>query len=476
MGALTDLGKKELIFTLGRYISYFFQIIKGFLLAKILGPELFGFFGIFLLVQQYLVYSNFGIQYALNIKLSVNDSHKSTLSKSIKSIIDSSFTLIIFSSSLLLIVSLFLIYLKIDFNFVVPKSHFIIGLLVITILFHVQEVFLNVFRIKKEFYVILFTEICISISAIVVIPFFDGIELLYAVIISWILALILSVTIFKINYKHTIKWDVKMVKPLLAVGLPFLLYNFSFNLISMASRSFVAYSFKINEMGFFTFAVSLTTAIMLVFKSVSWIIYPRLITQLSDSTLSNKQLESLLFGLTKKTLAVLFILILSSIIFLPLIFYFLPKYSVSYNTVVILLINQIVINSAFALTSYLVGRNMFNVLISSSIFALVFCVFLMFIFTSYNLDYAWVAFANLVGSFIFVNYLIFITCKKQKLSYRFIFNSFNFFIQLSLIIFALLTLYDYSIIGIIIFFITMLIFLKNDILSIFKIIKSKIST
>mgnify|MGYP001064754520 CR=1 FL=1 len=475
MEVLTDLGKKELIFTIGRYIGYSFQILKGFLLAKILGPELFGFFGVFLLVQQYLVYSNFGIQYALNIKLSVNDNNKSTLSKSIKSIIDSSFTLIIFSSCLLLIVSLFLIYSKIDFNFVVPKSHFIIGLLVITILFHIQEVFLNVFRIKKEFYVILFTEICISISAIVVIPFFDGIELLYAVIISWILALILSVTIFKINFKHTIRWDIKMVKPLLAVGLPFLLYNFSFNLISMASRSFVAYNYKISEMGFFTFAVSLTTAIMLVFNSVSWIIYPRLITQLSDNALINRQLESLLFGLTKKTLAVLFVLTLSSIMFLPLIFSFLPKYSVSYNTVVVLLINQIAINSAFALTSYLVGRNMFKVLISSSIFALVFCCLLMFLFTSLNFDYAWIAFANLIGSMVFFNYLIFITCRKQKLNYRYLFSSFNFFIQINLIAFALFTLFDFPILGLIIFSVIMMIFLKNDVFEVFKIIKSKIS-
>lgn len=476
MGVLVDLGKKELIFTIGRYFTYFFQIIKGFLLAKILGPELFGFFGIFLLVQQYLVYSNFGIQYALNVKLSVNNENQSTLSKSIKSIIDSSFSFTIFSSSFLLIVSLFLIYLNIDLNYVLPTSHFIIGLLAITILFHIQEVFLNVFRIKKEFYVILFTEIIISISAILVIPFFEGIELLYAVIISWILALIVSLTIFKINYKHTLSWDTKMFKPLISVGLPFLLFNFSFNLIPMVSRSFVAYNFNISEMGFYTFAVSLTTAIMLVFRSVTWIIYPRLINQLSDNTILNKEQETLLFGLTRKTLAVLFILIFPSIIFLPLIYYFMPDYSDSYKSVVILLINQLTINSAFALTSYLVGRNMFNVLILSSIFALIFCIFLMFFFNSYNLDYSWVAFANLVASFILVNYLIFITCKKQKLSYGFVFNSFNFFMQISLIVFALLILYDYSIIGVIIFFITMLIFLKNDILSILKIIKSKTFT
>ena len=77
MGILNDFGKKELIFTFGRYISYFFQIVKGFLLAKILGPELFGVFGVFMLIKQYLVYSNLGIQYALNIKLSVDNNFDS---------------------------------------------------------------------------------------------------------------------------------------------------------------------------------------------------------------------------------------------------------------------------------------------------------------------------------------------------------------------------------------------------------------
>ena len=474
MGILTDFGKKELIFTLGRYIVYFFQIIKGFLLAKILGPELFGLFGIFMLVHQYLVYSNFGIQYALNVKLSVSNDNVSSFSSSVKSIIDSSFSLSVISSVFLIIASIILIYINIDLNIVVPKLHLIIGLLVITILFHFQEVFLNVFRIQKKFYVILFTEILISISAIIVIPFFNGLELLYAVIISWFFALILSLSIFKLNYKKTINWDTRMVKPLLLVGVPFLLYNFSFNLISMASRSFVALNFQISEMGIYTFAVSLTTAIMLVFNSISWIIFPRLITQLSDNTLSSKEQETLLFGLTRKTLAVLFILIISSIIFLPLIFYFLPDYSISFNIVVVLLINQIVINSAFALVSYLVGRDMFKALISSSIISLIICCSLMGLFTNLKLDYAWIAFANLIGSLVFVNYLLLITCRIQKLNYKYLFNSFNFFIQLSLIIFAFLTLTNLFFLGFIFCSIIICYFVKNEILEIFHIIKFKI--
>lgn len=475
MEILSGLGKKELIFTLGRYITYFFQIIKGFLLAKVLGPELFGVFGIFLLVQQYLVYSNFGIQYALNIKLSVDNVNQSILSKNIKAIIDSSFTLTSASSILLIITSLILIYWNIDFNIVIPKSHFIIGLLLVTILFHIQEVFLNIFRIQKKFYVILTTEILIAISSIIVIPFFSGIELLYAVIISWILSLLLSLTIFKINYRNKINWNTNMIKPLLLVGIPFLLYNISFNLSSMASRSFVAYNFTIAEMGLFTFSVSLTTAVMLVFNSVSWIIYPKLISKLSDSKLNKTEQEKLLFGLTKKTVSFVLILILFSFIFLPLIFYFLPEYYNSFDTIVILLINQIVINSTFALTSYLVGRNMYKLLIISSLYSLVVCCLLMLLFAYFGLNFVWIAFANLVGSLIFVNYLIFKICKKQEFNYKNLFNSFNLFTQINLIVFALLILYNFRSIGFIFFTTSMLSIYWSEIRDNLKLIKSKMN-
>lgn len=475
MGILSDLGKKELIFTFGRYIVYFFQIIKGFLLAKILGPEFFGLFGIFILIQQYLVYSNLGVQYALNIKLSVNNEDQSSFSEKIKSIINSSFVLFVFTSISLIIISIIIIYYKFDFNYEIPTSYFIFGLLGITLLFHLQEIFLNIFRIQKKFYIILATEILVSLSAIIVIPFFNGLELLYAVIISWFFALLISISIFKINYEYRLKWDTKMIKPLLLIGVPFLIYNFSFNLISMTSRSFVAYFYDIKEMGFFTFAVSLTTAIMLIFNSASWIIYPRLISKLSDKNLNTNDQQLLLFDLTKKTIAVLFILVMGAILFLPVIFFILPEYSVSFNTIIILLINQIIVNSGFAVSSYLVGRDLFKLLISSSLIALIFCVFLSFLFTNLNFDYSWIAFANLIASIVFINYVIFITCKKQKLDYKYLINSFNFFVQISLISFALFTLFDLFKIGLIIFFLQMIIFLKNDILDFFKVIKTKIS-
>jgi len=71
MAIVSSFGRKEFFFTLGRYIVYALQLIKGFALAYFLGPFFLGIYGYFMLYQQYLVYSNLGVQYALNAELSM---------------------------------------------------------------------------------------------------------------------------------------------------------------------------------------------------------------------------------------------------------------------------------------------------------------------------------------------------------------------------------------------------------------------
>ena len=60
-------------FTLSRYLIFILQLGRGFLLARFLGPFYFGIFGFLLLIQQYLVNTNFGVNHALNVKLSTKE-------------------------------------------------------------------------------------------------------------------------------------------------------------------------------------------------------------------------------------------------------------------------------------------------------------------------------------------------------------------------------------------------------------------
>ena len=87
------------IYIFSKYINYVLLFIRGFFLAKILGPTDFGFLGYLVLIQFYLIYSNLGVPYALNNEISINSEKDYK-----KSIVNSSFILTILTSFILIVV------------------------------------------------------------------------------------------------------------------------------------------------------------------------------------------------------------------------------------------------------------------------------------------------------------------------------------------------------------------------------------
>ncbi|MEI7849330.1 MAG: hypothetical protein WCK35_26260, partial [Chloroflexota bacterium] len=67
------LKNPVLLFMTNRYVSYVLLFVRGILVAKFLGPTMFGVWGFLMLVQQYLAYTNLGVQPALNVELSTED-------------------------------------------------------------------------------------------------------------------------------------------------------------------------------------------------------------------------------------------------------------------------------------------------------------------------------------------------------------------------------------------------------------------
>src|SRR5436190_11715580 len=59
-----------LLFTACRYFVYALFFVRGILVAKLLGPSLYGVWGFLVLVQQYLSYVGIGAHYAVNVQLS----------------------------------------------------------------------------------------------------------------------------------------------------------------------------------------------------------------------------------------------------------------------------------------------------------------------------------------------------------------------------------------------------------------------
>lgn len=430
MALLSSFGRKEFYFTLGRYLVYAFQIAKGFALAYFLGPFFFGIYGYIMLYQQYLVYSNLGVQYALNAELSINSNSEESVKNRIE---NSAFSMTVYIVLLLFILSLFVYFFKIEIFPYKDSYKYVFLLLILACLGHFQEIFVNIFRINKNLLPILYSDLFIAIATISVIPFFNGINLIDAVLWSWIISLSFTMFIYKILYKKRIRFDNSYIKSLFNAGLPLLLFIFNYNLMGLIIRTLISIYYDTTAMGLFSFSNSLTSAIMLSFNSITWLMYPAVISKLSDYDLKGIELEDYLIGFSKKLIFIVFAIICIAIIAMPLLFIFLPKYEPIKGALIILLLNQVVFNAGFAFVSLAIGRKSYYQIAAISLLSVVVCFLFGSAFSFYKLPIEWLAIANILGSFFFLNVFILFIAKKYELSYVKILSGFEPILQIIIV-------------------------------------------
>ena len=430
MALLSSFGRKEFYFTLGRYLVYAFQIAKGFALAYFLGPFFFGIYGYIMLYQQYLVYSNLGVQYALNAELSINSNSEESVKNRIE---NSAFSMTVYIVLVLFILSLFVYFFKIEIFPYKDSYKYVFLLLILACLGHFQEIFVNIFRINKNLLPILYSDLFIAIATISVIPFFNGINLIDAVLWSWIISLSFTMFIYKILYKKRIRFDNSYIKSLFNAGLPLLLFIFNYNLMGLIIRTLISIYYDTTAMGLFSFSNSLTSAIMLSFNSITWLMYPAVISKLSEYDLKGIELEDYLIGFSKKLIFIVFAIICIAIIAMPILFIFLPKYEPIKGALIILLLNQVVFNAGFAFVSLAIGRKSYYQIAAISLLSVVVCFLFGSAFSFYKLPIEWLAITNILGSFFFLNVFILFIAKKYELSYVKILSGFEPILQIIIV-------------------------------------------
>jgi len=72
----TIVNSNIIKFVSTKYLAFGLQVINSFLIAKKLGVYYFGIYGFATMLLQYLSYTNFGVNYSLNVILSTNKEFK----------------------------------------------------------------------------------------------------------------------------------------------------------------------------------------------------------------------------------------------------------------------------------------------------------------------------------------------------------------------------------------------------------------
>lgn len=459
---MNNLKSKEIaIFTFLKYFSYIGLFVRGIMIAKILGPSLLGGWGILMLIIQYLSYSNFGVQYAFTKGLATFEKEDFS-NKSI--FVNSIFSLTLIFSIVIILITLVAYLFFFSALQYYDINNYLWMITIYIVMHHFQQLYVNYFREESKFFITAISEILIAFLPIISLFFFDKHVVTYLLLFSFIVSKFLSILLFAINIRYTIKLTLNIInyKKIIITGIPLMLYNFSYYLISMSAKTIVGFNNDSVTMGFYHISVNISNSVLLGINTISWILFPKLLRSFKHCDDSNDKVE-----LIHKTIleynTIVHIILLIIIVFVPILYLILPQYSDSLVILSLFLVSQAILSQVFVFTSYLIANNK---IIQLSLITLmnVFIVWVMsYFFINKNYPDHFVAFSVFIATFTFH---VMITLYTEFQIYGEVNLKFikKFFLQdISLIFFTIIVMIDYSTLYLVSILILYLLLSKKEI-------------
>lgn len=335
-----------------RYLTYFIQFVNSLFIASYLGPYYLGIWGFLSLIIQYFAQVNFGIPHALNVILAINSKNKrystqifnTTL---VMAIGISVLAVILFSSNYLFDWQIGREY---RFNKYAPL------ICVIVVLNYFVLLFSNLARIHNKLFEIAFSQTAIPILMLICTFIAKGGTLVYLLVIANVIAYSLSIILFVRSCPLKIKpiVSIRLLKTVGHKAVYLFLYNSSFYLILISTRSFVSAYYTVSDFGSFTFAFMMANVVLLLFESFSFLILPKSINKLSSAT--NAEALNIITFLRDNYIVLTHGVMHIALLLFPLFLFFFPSYSGMSNTFRSILLAIVLYTNCFGYSSYLIAK------------------------------------------------------------------------------------------------------------------------
>ena len=267
------LKEPVLLFTTSRYLAYGLLLLRGILLAKYLGPYLFGVWGFITLAQQYLSYTNLGIQFAVTVDLATASSDNVGYKQKV---IGNAITLSFLFAAGLAFLGLMLSGSNLNLFEQYSFNQYALLLMIWVGLFNLQQVLINIYRVYDRLIRIAICEIIFAIIPLLVTLVYRDEALITASLIAMIVSCLSNILIlfYTPPFRYTFSFLSDIAWKLIKIGVPLLVYHVSFNMITLAGRTILGIFYPNEVMGYYTLANTITNGTLLGFKAVLWIFFP----------------------------------------------------------------------------------------------------------------------------------------------------------------------------------------------------------
>lgn len=395
-------------YLLTRYITYFIQFITSIFIAVKLGAYYWGIWGFILLVLNYFQVINFGISNALNVFLVQFKDNRIYQNKYIASSI--------VSLGIICVVAFFLVccYYWGDLTCLEKYefSNYGYWVIIIAIFAYYNNLFMVIYRVKNSLFEISFFQSIIPLLLAIVLLVASGRTLLYLFLCVYIVGNAISTIIFLLRGRITPLFrgmESKFFIDIWRKGFYLFIYNVSFYLILISTRTIISAFYPVETFGQFTFAFTLAHAILLLLEAFSFIIFPKVIDRLNEE--NPEKVIAVIDKLRVNYIGISHGLIYLAMPCFPLLFMFFPQYQESLYVLNFISLTLLMRVNSFGFSSYLVVKNRDKENARISLFTLIINVSIALFLASWvELSYEYIIFSTMLAymlySYLCVSYSV----------------------------------------------------------------------
>lgn len=393
------LTNPPILYVLSRYATYIVQFTNSLFIAVYLGPFNLGIWGFINLILGYFSQLNLGISHSVNVIISIEKEQEEYIQKVIGNgltmlLLLSIFTLLFFAIGYL---GIFSIGEKYNFNsYIIPIS-------IIAVITHFNSLLSNVYRVYGNIFAIALNQSLYPFLIIFLIPFLRGSDLLWAMVIANLASVVISLIyyLYKTPIKLKFYFDYSLIKYIQKRGWHLFIYNSSFALIIITTKSFISANYRVEDFGFFTFSYSLANAILLFLTTLSYLVFPKMLNRFASA--DNKNIQNLLEEIRTAYISTSHILIHFLIMIFPVILLIFPNYCPASDVFKVTALTIVLYTNSFGYQTVLMARGKEKQVAIIAFFSLLTNIFLVpFFIYILKVQFSHVMFATMIIYFIYI--------------------------------------------------------------------------
>lgn len=406
---------KLLSFSTVRYISFFMLTFRGFLVARVLGPEAFGLYSIVIILQQQFSLFGLGVRESVSLQLA----NPSLNNERFLEISVSAFWFTVLIILILNLISVMMSGLDNIWNFETYNLYMALKLASFTI---ATEILASISRARGMLGTVMIAEFSYATLSLFIfwivsqnLPLADS--FLYALLICNIVVFCYYITMHRGLFQKT-SFSFADAKQLIVLGIPILIQNTCVVFLYSAGHYYLTLFADVRQLSIYSFSFSLAIAAQIGAQSILWAKFFEMLSffgNYDSSPHSRKEVIEYRNMLTKATRAFLVISFIAIKLFL--IFFistFFPEFMVAAPIVIVIFMALYWPILAISEATLLLAKKRFTKLYLSSGSA-IFVMGLLFLIFSTN-SYSFSNFRNVdIAAFVIFasNFIFYCMLKIQ---------------------------------------------------------------